>query len=84
MSKLDDELNIISSGLTPELIQFKSKEYNDEFNQFQDEYMKEQGIDSISAKVETQLFRSFICHKVAALEVVVNHILGITNEEETE
>jgi len=78
MSKLNDQLKQISSGLTPELIQFKSREYAVEFEDLMEDMEEEMG----EVPDEEMMFRSFICHKVAGMELVLTRILEIIENEE--
>ena len=78
MSKLNDQLKEISRGLTPGLVKFKSQEYAVEFEGLMEDKEEEMG----EVPDEEMMFRSFICHKVAALDLTLNHILEILGNEE--
>jgi len=78
MSKLNDQLKAISKGLTPELVQFKSQEYAVEFEDLMEDREEEMG----EVPDEEMMFRSFICHKVAGMELVLTRILEIIENEE--
>jgi hypothetical protein len=72
MDKLDQFLNSVLDGMTPELIQNKSAEYQKEFN----------GLMEADPKANEELkFRSFICHKVAVMDTVLTKIVNYMEEE---
>ena len=82
---MDEELDKISQGLSPELIQFKSQEYQEEFERFKAELLeKNEGWLSDNDEGDEIAFRSFVMHKVAALDVVLQYVVGFLNGDEEE
>jgi hypothetical protein len=76
MSKLNEQLKNISNGTTPGLVQFKSMEYEKEFLKLIQDRKNELELeenDELSEEEVNNIFMSFICHKVAAIEIMLNN-----------
>ena len=83
-----DELSKIVNGLSPALIQFRSQEYKKEFDKFKADLIEkwedaEENTEEDTAEMFDKIaFRSFIMHKIASLDVVLNYIIGYLKEDE--
>lgn len=73
MDKLDEFLNSVLDGFTPEMVQEKSAEYHKEFNNL---------MEADPEANEELKFRSFICHKVAVMDTVLTKIVSMMEEGE--
>ncbi len=74
---MQDDLNAICDGFTPEMVAEKSREYHIEF-----EALVEEECDKPYHVPDSDdlLFRSFICHKVAAMDLVLAKLVKIHEE----
>lgn len=69
----DKEIFLMTEGLTPELIGVKNKEMMKEFEQLKKDLDMDEDDD------DTEVYRGFIGHKIAALMNVSEHILRQIN-----
>ena len=80
------DLDQIANGLSPDLVQFKSQEYREEFEKFKADLLKQKGVEDEWVDDDDDLddiaFRSFVMHKVAALDIVLSHIVAVLNEDD--
>ena len=83
---MDEELQKIVDGLTPQMVANKSQEFHKEFLDLVE-------IEKLTAETfeetwdearEQMLFRSFICHKVAAISIVLDYVVKHLNENESD
>ena len=70
---MDQELERVCEGMTPQLIGLKSKEYNAEFNQLLKKKRAKDilGLEDVD---EDKLFRSVVCYKLAAQHTFILHL----------
>jgi hypothetical protein len=79
-----DELQKIAHGLKPELIQFKSQEYHEEFEAFKADLLAQKRDTEWVEEdpdFEEAAFRSFVMHKIAAMDTVLSYIVAFLNGE---
>jgi len=76
---MDIALSKIMRGITPQFVQLKSEQYHKEFLRLKEDKEAREGepLDD-----DEMLFRSFICHKVAALNIVLEKVVELLNDEE--
>ena len=70
----DEEIFLMTEGLTPELIKVRNEQLRDEFLQLKEDMGLEEDDD------DTMLYRSFVGTKLAVLLNVVEHLLRANKE----
>jgi len=85
---LDHEMDKIEAGLTPDLVGHRVGMYREEFEALKLQHAKANGIDTEDKgemdAIDETVFRSFVCHKLAAMDTVLGHIVSILQDEEME
>jgi len=73
---MNEELDLIASGLSPDLVQFRSQEMFEEYEEFKKSSMEKSGIEeyALTDDEEKTLFRSFLMHKMASFDMVLKEL----------